>query len=140
MEETIDVPKSEDTEKLVTQYIALREKIYDLEEKHEAAVKVLKDEQDKISDQLISVCNALNADSIRTAAGTISRTVNTRYWVSDWGHMYEFIKEHDAVHLLERRVHSTHMKQFLEENPGLLPIGLQVDSRYTVRVRKPNAR
>lgn len=140
MNEVVDAPKSEDTEKLVTQYIALREKIYDLEEQHEAAVKVLKDEQDKISDQLISVCNALNADSIRTTAGTISRTVATRYWVSDWENMYNFIKEHDAVHLLERRVHSTHMKQFLEENPDLLPIGLQVDSRYTVRVRKASSK
>jgi hypothetical protein len=136
MEENTEVPKSENTEQLVVQYIKLREAIYDLEEKHEAAVKVLKDEQDKISDQLVSVCNTLNADSIRTPAGTISRTVSTRYWVSDWENMYNFIREHDAVHLLERRVHSTHMKQFLEENPDLLPIGLQVDSRYTVRVRK----
>jgi hypothetical protein len=136
MEENTEVPKSENTEQLVVQYIKLREAIYDLEEKHEAAVKVLKNEQDKISDQLVSVCNTLNADSIRTPAGTISRTVSTRYWVSDWENMYNFIREHDAVHLLERRVHSTHMKQFLEENPDLLPIGLQVDSRYTVRVRK----
>jgi len=135
----VDAPK-EDTEQLVVQYIKLREQIYDLEEKHEAAVKALKDEQEQISNQLISVCNALNADSIRTTAGTISRTVTNRYWVSDWENMYDFIKEHDAPQLLERRIHNKNMKEFLEENPDLLPIGLQVDSRYTVRVRKASSK
>jgi hypothetical protein len=135
----VDAPK-EDTEQLVVQYIKLREQIYDLEEKHEAAVKALKDEQEQISNQLISVCNALNADSIRTSVGTISRTISNRYWVSDWENMYDFIKEHDAPQLLERRIHNKNMKEFLEENPDLLPIGLQVDSRYTVRVRKASSK
>jgi hypothetical protein len=29
------------------------------------------------------------------------------------------------------------MKQFLEENPDLLPMGLNVDREYTVVVRRP---
>lgn len=138
MTDTIQPPP--DTEKLVTEYIQLREEIYALEEQHETAVKALKEKQDKISTQLIDVCNTLNADSIRTSVGTISRTVTNRYWVSDWHNMYDFIKEHDAPQLLERRIHNGNMKEFLEENPDLLPIGLQVDSRYTVRVRKANAK
>jgi hypothetical protein len=54
--------------------------------------------------------------------------------------MYEFIRENDAMHLLEQRIHNGNMKQFLSENPDELPVGLQADSKYVVRVRKPTAK
>jgi hypothetical protein len=79
-------------------------------------------------------------DSIRTAAGTVTRTTLTRYWTNDWGSMYEFIRENEAMHLLEQRIHNGNMKQFLSENPDDLPVGLQADSKYVVRVRKPTAK
>jgi hypothetical protein len=50
--------------------------------------------------------------------------------------MYRFIKDHDAVELLERRVAQLNMKTFLQENPGLLPEGLNVDSKYSITVRR----
>jgi hypothetical protein len=37
---------------------------------------------------------------------------------------------------LEKRLHQTHMKEFLSENPDLLPMGLNVESEYTVVVRR----
>jgi len=51
--------------------------------------------------------------------------------------MYQFIREHDAFHLLEQRVHSKHMEDFLDENPDLMPIGLNVDRKFVISVRKP---
>jgi hypothetical protein len=50
--------------------------------------------------------------------------------------MRHFIAEHDAFELLEKRIHQTNMKQFLEENPDLHPAGLNVDSEYSVTVRR----
>jgi hypothetical protein len=50
--------------------------------------------------------------------------------------MYQFVKENDAYPLLEKRLHQTNMRQFLEENPNLLPAGLMADSKYTVVVRR----
>jgi hypothetical protein len=51
--------------------------------------------------------------------------------------MHQFIKENDAIHLLEKRVHGSNMKEFLEANPDVAPPGLQVNRKYTVSVRKP---
>jgi hypothetical protein len=53
--------------------------------------------------------------------------------------MYTFIKENDVYGLLERRIHQTNLKQFLEENPDKLPMGLQADSKYTISVRRSKA-
>jgi hypothetical protein len=50
--------------------------------------------------------------------------------------MYTFIKEHDAFGLLEKRLHQTNMKDFLNENPDALPMGLNVESEYTIVVRR----
>jgi hypothetical protein len=50
--------------------------------------------------------------------------------------MYTFIKEAGAFGLLEKRLHQTNMKEFLFENPDIYPKGLNVESQYTVVVRR----
>ena len=90
--------------------------------------------------EMLDICKETNAETIRTKAGTVIRSIKSRYTTNDWDSMYRFIKENDAYGLLERRLHQTHMKQFLEENPELLPVGLNVDHEYTVVVRRPTSK
>ena len=89
-----------------------------------------------INQQILQICEETGADSIKTAHGTAIRTVKSRYWTNDWERFYDFIFEHQVPELLERRVHQTNIKQFLEENPDLLPAGLNVDSAYSITVRR----
>jgi hypothetical protein len=123
---------------LVAVYRKLRETIAEAEEAHEAKIKGLKEQMDLVSAELLNFCNEQNLDSVKTPSGTISRRVQTRYWTTDWEKMNEFIIQNEAVHLLEKRIHNANMKQFLEENPDVLPIGLQVDNKYVIQVRKPS--
>ena len=37
---------------------------------------------------------------------------------------------------IEKRLHQTHMKEFLAENPDIYPKGLNVENEYTVVVRR----
>jgi len=39
--------------------------------------------------------------------------------------------------LLEKRIAQGNMAKFLEENPGLLPPGLNSNTEYGISVRKP---
>ena len=123
---------------LVAVYRKLRETIAEAEEAHEAKIKGLKEQMDLVSAELLNFCNEQNLDSVKTPSGTISRRVQTRYWTTDWEKMNEFIIQNEAVHLLEKRIHNANMKQFLEDNPDALPIGLQVDNKYVIQVRKPS--
>ena len=123
-------------DKLTDIYIKIRDSRADVRRKYEACDKELEEQMQVIEDQMLDVCKAMNADSIRTPYGTIIRSVKSRYWTNDWDSMYNFIEEHSAFALLERRLHQTHMKEFLSENPNLLPMGLNVDSEYTVVVRR----
>jgi hypothetical protein len=123
-------------DKLAEIYIKIRDKRAEIKEKFEAEDASLKEQQDLLAEEMLEVCYENNADSIKTPAGTIIRKVDTRYWTTDWDSMYQFIQEHDAYPLLEKRIHQTNLKQFLDENPELLPAGLQADRKYTVVVRR----
>jgi len=39
--------------------------------------------------------------------------------------------------LFEKRIHQGNMKQLVEENPELLPKGVNTQSEYTITVRRP---
>jgi hypothetical protein len=64
------------------------------------------------------------------------RGVKSRFWTSDWENFYDFIYKQNEFGLLEKRIHQTNMKQFLEENPDLHPAGLNVDRTYAITVRR----
>ena len=123
-------------DQLVSVYIKIRdakEAAKRAFEEHEAE---LNDQLNMISEQILEICKETGADSIRTAHGTAMRSVKSRYWTNDWDSMYKFIKEWEAPDLLEKRIHQGNMKQFLEENPGTLPAGLNIDSQYSITVRR----
>ncbi len=46
------------------------------------------------------------------------------------------MKDNDAFELLEKRIHQTNMKTFMEENPDLHPEGLNMDKEYAITIRK----
>lgn len=127
-------------DELVLAYRKIRDAIQEKEDAHKQEIASLRIQQDLISDALLGLCNDQNLDSIRTSQGTVTRSTTTRYWTSDWESMYDFIKEQDAPFLLEQRIHNGNMRQFLEENPDKLPVGLNADTKYVIRVRKPTSK
>lgn len=136
MDDTPVVSLDVSAEKLAEVYVKIRDARAALAERFNEEDAQLEAQLDLIADKMLDLCKDIDADSIRTQAGTIIRKVSTRYWTTDWDAMYDFINEHEAYPLLEKRLHQTNMKQFLEENPDLLPIGLQADSKYTIVVRR----
>jgi sugar phosphate isomerase/epimerase len=123
-------------DKLISAYIKLRNARQKLTQDFESADAELKTKQDKVSEMLLEICKEMGADSIKTQFGTASRRLSIRYKTTDWDSMYKFIKEHDAYHLLEQRIHQTNMKAMLEEHPEMVPMGLSSDSEYVISVRK----
>lgn len=123
-------------DRLAAAYIKIRDKRAEILQEYEKQDNQLKEQLELISNELLELCKETGAESLRTSAGTVIRTVKTRYWTSDWSSMYDFIKEHDIPQLLEQRIHQTNMKSFLSEHPEAFPIGLNQDSKYSVSVRR----
>jgi len=128
--------ESHNVEQLVKVYIKMRDARQKLQQEFDEADSKIKIQQEAIQQALLELCKETGTDGLKTSAGTVTRTVKTRYWTSDWNSMKNFIKEHDAFELLEQRVHQTNMKSFLEGNPNLMPQGMNIDSKYAITVRR----
>jgi len=127
-----DVP----VEKLVKVYLKMSAKLSEMKAAYEAEEKQLSDQMAKVKSALLAYCKEQNVESVRTGEGLFYRGVRTRYWTNNWEEMGRFVVDHNAPELLEKRLHQGNMKQFLEEHPDMLPPGLNVDSEYTITVRK----
>lgn len=125
-----------DANKLVAAYIKLRDAKETLAKDYDAKINDIKEQMELIEGALLDVCKTTGQDGGKTSHGSFTRSVKTRYWTTDWGSMTKFIKQHDALELFEQRIHQSNMKSFLQENPNLLPDGLNVDSKYSVTVRR----
>lgn len=125
-------------DKLARVYIKIRTKIQKLTQEYEAQVEELHAQQNEIAMAMKDQMLALGSTTLRTDAGTIMLGKKKRYYTEDWQSFKEFMVEHDAIDLLEKRIAQTNMAKFLEENPDLVPPGLNSNTEYAVSVRKPS--
>jgi len=126
-----------DTEEVVKAYLAIRSERERLLREYEAQDAKLKEDLKKIESVLLDVCNTINADSIKTSLGTVMRKLNERYFCNDWDNFKEFVLDHEALDLFEKRIHQSNFKQFMEEHDGDgLPPGVSVMREFGITVRK----
>lgn len=127
-------------DKLAKVYRKMRDQISELTKEYDTQVELLKAQQDEIKNAMKEQMQALGVTSVRTDQGTVVLSVKTRYSTADWDSFKKFVLEHDALDLFEKRIAQTNMKQFLDENPGIVPPGLNSNSEYDVSVRKPTSK
>ena len=111
--------------KIKAKQAKLDKELADLEEQREEIRLAIKDQM-----------KALGLTSVQTSTGTVSLMKKTRYNTQDWDSFKAFVLEHQVVDLLEKRIAQTNMAQFLEENPGVLPPGLNSVTEFDIRVTK----
>ena len=111
--------------KIKAQMEALDRQLAELEEQRTEIRLAIKDQM-----------RALGLTSVQTSSGTVSLMKKTRYNTQDWDSFKTFLLEHQAIDLLEKRIAQTNMAQFLEENPGVVPPGLNSVTEFDIRVTK----
>lgn len=130
--ERVDIP----LDKLARVYRKMQSRIQELTQAYENEVEAIRAKQDEVKTAIKDQMLALGTLSARTEAGTIVLAKKTRYHAQDWDALKEFIKEHDALDLLQKRISETNMRAFLEDNPGVVPAGLNTYSEYALSITK----
>jgi hypothetical protein len=123
-------------DRLVAAYIKMRDKRAELLREYEDQDEAVKQQMEVVEGRLLDLCKTIGVDSLKTRHGTVMRGVKTRYWTSDWQSMHNFIMENKMPDLLEKRISQSTMKQLLDENPDMMPPGVNVDSKYSVTIRR----
>ena len=124
-------------DRLTKIYIKMREKLSELTREYETAEATIKAQQSEVAGAMKDIIQKAGGTGMKTAYGTVALKTTTRFYAQDWEAMAQFIIEHEAVFLLEKRVAQKNMADFLEANPGVVPPGLNSLSEITVSVTKP---
>jgi hypothetical protein len=124
-------------DRLAKIYRKIKERIDRLTQEYDNEIETLKAQQDEVRFAMKDQMKAMGVKSVQTSFGTVSMVTKTRYNTQDWDSFKKFILEHEVVDLLEKRIAQTNMANFLEENPGVLPPGLNAMTEYDISVRKP---
>ena len=124
---------------LVETYLAIRNERDKLSREHDSKDKELSNDLAQIEQVLLNSCNEVGADSIRTGAGTVIKSTKENFVCGDWDNFKQYVMQHDAIELLQQRIHQTNFKEFLSgrEDEGLPP-GISSMREFKVTVRKPS--
>ena len=125
-------------DKLASAFLNIRDAYYALKKENEEKESELKAQMETLQAEMNRLCEEQNATSIKTTSGTIIRSVATKYYTTDWDSLYQFINTHQAPYLLEKRISNGAMRDFLEDNPDVFPMGMNTDRAYSVTVRRPS--
>ena len=125
-------------DKLAKIYRKIKAEIDALTQEYDTKIEQLKAQQDELRFAMKDQMKALGVKSVNTAFGTVSMVNKTRYSTNDWDSFKKLIIENDVVDLLEKRIAQSNMARFLEENPGMVPPGLNAFSDFEIRVTKPS--
>lgn len=128
-----DIPVAVD--KRVGQYIQLRDKIKEMDKRHEEERKPLLDLQNVLSGWMMEFLEKTGGTAIKTKHGTVY--LSTRYSASlaDPDAFMNFVIENKLYDLLDRRANSTACKDYATEK-GDLPPGVNLTALQTVGVRR----
>ena len=126
-------------DEIVQAYLTIRGQRENIAREFELQDAELKAEQAQLEQVLLEQCNEMNAETIRTGAGTIVKTLKESYICSDWDGLKSFIMENGLIELMQQRLHNTNLKEYLTTHEGEgMPPGVSSFREYSIVVKKPS--
>jgi hypothetical protein len=117
---------------VIATYMRLREQ----KRKKEEEVKAIKTNLGKLEAWLALRADEQDVTSFKTTHGTATLTTSYYASVADWPAITEYVKQHDAFDLLEKRVCKAVVKAHLDEYNSIPP-GISYGTKKNIVVRKP---
>lgn len=120
----------------IAQFVALRQKIDEIETRHEQELKPYKDARAQLEAVLLSMLDAAGVDNAASkGVGTVYRSTRKSTSLADPDAFRRFVIGGELWHLLDWKANVTAVEAFLDENKALPP-GVNFSQKLTVGVRK----
>lgn len=123
-------------EQLMETYVALRDKMAEVDRVHKAKKADFKSAMSDIEDLLTDQLNKLGVDSFSTSNYTAFFKEKTWCKVVDFEKVCEFARENDMMHLFTKAVSKETVKQYMELNGDVPPPGVDVGGERITSVRR----
>lgn len=128
-------PASAKIETRVSQYVQVRDRIREISDRHTQELAPLVETQNLLTAWLTEALSTAGAESIRTKGGTVYTTTRYSASLADPQSFMNYVIEHSAWDLLDKRANSTACRDFTEQK-GSLPPGVNLNAIRTVGVRR----
>ena len=96
------------------------------------------DEQ-KIKAVLLDILNSSGTKSFACDHGTVYRREVMKPSAADWNAIWAWAKEHDAMEIFEKRLKVGFLQEYMAENGGAIPPGVNIHRAFEVSVRRPSS-
>ena len=124
-------------DRLVATYIKIRDARAAASSEHKKRDAELKEQLDLINNALLAKAHEDGVTGFTVkGVGTTYIDVELRCSGADWGVFYNWMKENDALDMLERRIKSTEIKKYMDEHEGAIPPGVNTFSQQIMKIRK----
>jgi hypothetical protein len=100
----------------------------------------LEEDQKKLDTLLLDMLNKNGASSIATEHGTVIRSLKLKPSAADWGAIWAWAVANNGFEIVEKRLKAAFIKEYMDENDGAIPPGINVHREYEVSVRRPTAK
>ena len=121
-------------DKFVRQYIELRNHMKAQKAAFDEFMEPLEEMKRKLAGHMLELLDSAGIESAKTDEGTVYVTHPSTASLSDPDAFMEYVAEHGAYELMDRRANSTACREFAEEN-GELPPGVKLTVNRTIGVR-----
>lgn len=129
-----------DLDRYVVAHTAIKDERTRLKRAFEAADEALKENQQVLRAAMLKHLNDTNSKSAATAHGTVYRTTTLKPSAADWTAIYTWVAANpDRFELLEKRLKSTFIQDYMDENEGALPPGVNTHRQFDVGVRRDSS-
>jgi hypothetical protein len=121
---------------LVKIYVKIRDAKAEKKKAYEKEAAMLDEKMEAVATELKSRAQAEGVDGYKTAFGTVYLSETMKTSCADWSAFGEFLKTHDPLEFMEKRVSSTAVKEFMKQNDGELPPGISIFKEIEAHVRR----
>lgn len=128
-------PASTQTTSLVKNYVAIRDKMKEIAERHSEELKPFVDMQNELTAKLTGILEATDAQSIKTSEGTVYASTRYSASLADPKAFMDYVIENKTWELLDRKANSTACRDFVEAK-GSEPPGVKLSAIRTLGVRR----
>jgi hypothetical protein len=130
---------SEDMEKRVQQFIALRDALKVIDEAHDAQRKQYVEAMAALTGIMQAFMEANKVENLKTSYGTCYTATKFSASLADPGLFMKHVIDTQSWDLLDRRANVTAVKEYVEQHNGLPP-GVNLTSSTSVNVRRPTGK
>lgn len=129
-----------DVEKRVGQFVKLRDKKAEIEERHKEELKPINTALELLKQELSKGLDALNVDSAKTACGTVSFSAKASAALADKSAFWTYVVTTGQFDLIDYKANVTAVKEHIEKNQGQAPPGVNFTVFRDVGVRRPTGK